>query len=274
MEQTSPAILSLLSQTAPFLLTVFRLAGLFLFAPVLTSSMVPVRYKAIMVFLLGAAVFPMVSVRIPAGALPVDVITMVPLLVREAIVGFTIGLIASIPMLSLEMSGVIAGQQMGLGLARVYNPDSDSEADVLGQMLYTIALGGFLAGRGVESMMDSVLETFDTIPLGAVDCALAPLGTVTGVLTAGFELAIRVTTPVSGAVLLMTIVLGVVGKTMPQINIMSVGFTFKIAIGLLALIFGLSAVGDTTAEVVRDTMLTVQAWAAGAGQPQEVQRGG
>ncbi|MCX5689269.1 MAG: flagellar biosynthetic protein FliR, partial [Planctomycetota bacterium] len=101
MEQTSPAILALLSQTAPFLLTVFRLAGLFLFAPILTSSMVPVRYKAIMVFLLGAAVFPMVSVQVPAGALPVDVITMVPLLVREAIVGFTIGLIASIPMLSL-----------------------------------------------------------------------------------------------------------------------------------------------------------------------------
>jgi flagellar biosynthetic protein FliR len=274
MEQTSPAILSLLSQTAPFLLTVFRLAGLFLFAPILTSSMVPVRYKAIMVFLLGAAVFPMISVKIPVGMLPVDVITMVPLLVREAMIGFTIGLIASIPMLSLEMSGVIAGQQMGLGLARVYNPDSDSEADVLGQMLYTIALGGFLAGHGVESMMDSVLETFSTIPLGGVDCAMAPLSTVTAVLTAGFELAIRVTTPVSGAVLLMTIVLGVIGKTMPQINIMSIGFTFKIAIGLLALIFGLSAVGDATAEVLRDTMRTVETWAGSPRHTAEVQHGG
>jgi flagellar biosynthetic protein FliR len=273
MEQTSPAILSLLSQTAPFLLTVFRLAGLFLFAPVLTSSMVPVRYKAIMVFLLGAAIFPMIGVRIPVGALPVDVVTMVPLLVREAMIGFTIGLIASIPMLSLEMSGVIAGQQMGLGLARVYNPDSDSEADVLGQMLYTIALGGFLAGRGVESMMDSVLESFATIPLGGVDCAHAPLNIVTAALTAGFELAIRVTTPVSGAVLLMTIVLGVIGKTMPQINIMSVGFTFKIAIGLLALIFGLTAVGDATAQVLRDTMLTVQTWASGVAESAEVQHG-
>ena len=263
MEQTSPAILALLAQTAPFLLTAFRLAGLFLFAPLLTSSMVPVRYKTLMVFMLAAAMFPMVSVRIPMGALPLDVITMVPLLLREAMIGFTIGLIASIPMLSLEMSGVIAGQQMGLGLARVYNPDSDAESDVLGQMLYTIALGGFVAGHGLESLMDTVLETFRTIPLGGLDSAAAPLEMLTAALTSGFELAIRVTTPVSGAVLLMTIVLGVIGKTMPQINIMSVGFTFKIAIGLAALIFGLTAVGDATAEVMRRSIQSVQVWAAG-----------
>jgi flagellar biosynthesis protein FliR len=266
MERTSPAILALLAQSAPFLLTVFRLAGLFLFAPLLASSMIPGRYKAIMVFMLGAAVYPVVSPEIPAGSLPVDVITILPLLVREAIIGFIIGFIASIPMLSLEMSGVIAGQQMGLGLGRVYNPEADADSDVLGQLLYTIALGGFLAGNGLEMLGAAVIDSFKSIPLGGLDCGQSPLSLITTTISAGFDLAIRVTTPVSGAVLLMTILLGVIGKTMPQINIMSVGFTFKIVAGLAAIIIGVYAIGAATGEVMHDTLMKVQSWAAvGAG---------
>lgn len=265
MEKTSPAILELLSQWAPFLLTVFRLAGLFIFAPVLASTMVPARYRVLLVFMLGIALHPTVSPRIPEGFFPIDVVGAVPLLIREALIGFVVGVIAAIPMLSLEMSGVIAGQQMGLGLNRVYNPDTDTDSDVLGQMLYTIALGGFLACGGLEALGASVIDSFRTIPLGGLDPAMLPVDVIAAALTSGFELAIRVTTPVSGAVLLMTILLGVIGKTMPQINIMSVGFTFKIIAGLGALVAGIYAVGDATGGAMDDALRTVQAWVAAGG---------
>lgn len=265
MEKTSPAILELLSQLAPFLLTVFRLAGLFLFAPVLASPIVPARHRVLLVFMLGAALHPTVSPTIPAGLLPLDVVGAAPLLLREALIGFVVGVIAAIPMLSLEMSGVIAGQQMGLGLARVYNPETDAESDVLGQMLYTIALGGFLACGGIESLGSCVIDSFRTIPVGGLDLAVLPIDVVTSALSSGFELAIRVTTPISGAVLLMTILLGVIGKTMPQINIMSVGFTFKILAGLAALVAGIYAVGDATGGALDDALRTAQAWVAAGG---------
>ncbi len=265
MEKTSPAILELLSQLAPFLLTVFRLAGLFIFAPVLASTMVPARFRVLLVFMMGVALHPTVSPEIPAGLLPIDVVGAAPLLVREALIGFVVGVIAAIPMLSLEMSGVIAGQQMGLGLARVYNPDTDADSDVLGQMLYTIALGGFLACGGLEALGACLIDSFRSIPLGGIEPGSLPVDVIAGALTSGFELAIRVTTPVSGAVLLMTILLGVIGKTMPQINIMSVGFTFKILAGLGALIAGIYAVGDATGGAMDDALRTAQAWVAAGG---------
>jgi flagellar biosynthetic protein FliR len=265
MEKTSPAILELLSQLAPFLLTVFRLAGLFVFAPVLASSMVPARHRVLLVLMLGVAIHPTVTPAMAAGALPIDVVGAVPLLLREALIGFVVGVIAAIPMLSLEMSGVIAGQQMGLGLARVYNPDTDTDSDVLGQMLYTIALGGFMACGGLESLAGCVMDSFRTVPLGGVELARLPVDVIAGALGSGFELAIRVTTPVSGAVLLMTILLGVVGKTMPQINIMSVGFTFKIIVGLGALVAGIYAIGDATGGAMDEALRTAQAWVASGG---------
>lgn len=265
MEKTSPAILELLSQLAPFLLTVFRLAGLFIFAPVLASSIVPARHRVLLVFMLGVGLHPTVAPAIPAGMFPLDVVGVVPLLLREALIGFVVGVIAAIPMLSLEMSGVIAGQQMGLGLARVYNPETDTDSDVLGQMLYTIALGGFLACGGLEAIGACVIDSFRTIPLGGVEPARLPVDVIAGALSSGFELAIRVTTPVSGAVLLMTILLGVIGKTMPQINIMSVGFTFKILAGLAALVAGIYAIGDATGGAMDGALRTAQAWVASGG---------
>jgi len=268
MEQTNPAIIALLSQVVPFLLVAFRLAGVFLLAPVLSGSMLPNRYKAILVMLLAAAVYPLVSKSL-VGPVVLDVFSLVPMILSEALIGFAIGAIASIPLLALEMSGVIASQQMGLGLARVYNPEADIDADVLGQMLYTIAAGAFITCGGVETLMGCVLDSFTTVPLGGFGVASMPLEQFVGALSTGFELALRVTTPVSGAVLLLVIILGVIGKTMPQINIMTIGFTLKILAGLGALMFAMAAVSSATGDEMGNILGEVKAWIhglMGAGQ--------
>lgn len=234
-----------------------RLAGLFLFAPLLSSAMIPPRVKALLVFMLAAAVFPGVT-HVVGTPPPTDLLGLGWLLVQETLVGYTIGTIAAIPMLSLEMSGVIASQQMGLGLANVYNPESDVDANVLGQILYYIAIAAVITMGGVDRLFLCVIDTFRTIPVGRYMLTSAPLDLLLSTLVAGFELAMRVTTPVAGSVLLMTIALGAVSKTMPQINIMSVGFTFKIFIGLGALVAGIYAVGQASSEVIDETILRVE----------------
>src|SRR5439155_21370181 len=103
--------------------------------------------KALLVFMLAAAVYPIVQPSL--AAVPrlnhTDVFGLVPLILGESLIGLTIGAIAAIPLMSLEMSGVLMGQSMGLGLARVYNPEADFDADVLGQFLYYIGAGVFVA---------------------------------------------------------------------------------------------------------------------------------
>ncbi len=268
MEETSPAILYLLEQTQPFILTFGRLAGLFLFAPMLSSAIIPARIKGLLVLLLAGALYPTVAPGLHAqldhaaagvgGGLVPDVLGLGWLLVQEALIGYTIGAIAAIPLLSVEMSGVVASQQMGLGIANVYNPEADVDANVLGQLLYFIAIAAVIAGGGVDRLLGCVMETFVTIPIGGYHLTAAPLDLLLNTLTSGFELALRLTTPVSAAVLLMTIALGAVTKTMPQINIMSVGFTFKILIGMGALIAGIYAVGHASSEVISDTMNRIE----------------
>ncbi len=258
MEETSPAIALILAQAPAFFTVAGRLAGLFLFSPLLSSLMIPARIKAITVILLATCVYPLLPPGF--GALTPDVFSLIGLIVAEAMVGYVVGVVAAIPILSLEMSGVIAGQQMGLGLARIYNPESDSEVDVLGQMLYFVALAGLVVGGGVDRLLGCVIHSFSTIQPGALTATVAPLDLLVQTISAGFELAIRITTPVSAGVLLMTITLGAVGKTMPQLNIMTVGFTFKIVIGLLALIASLAAIAATCGDVMQSTFISIENW--------------
>jgi flagellar biosynthesis protein FliR len=185
------------------------------------------------------------------------------MVVTEALVGLAMGAIASLPMLSLEMSGVMMGQSMGLGLARVYNPDSDIDADVTGQFLYYIGAGIFIAMGGLEQLMGGVIESFARVPLGGFEVGKAPLDLLTGTLTSGFDLAIRVAAPVTGIVLLLVIVIGVMGKTMPQINVMSVGFAVKIIAGLAMLTLALYAVGNAVGDDVAATLTNVLRWVRG-----------
>lgn len=246
---TNADIQPLLAHVVPWVLVMFRLAGVFLMAPIVTSVNIPRLYKALMIVMLSAAVYPIVKTSLVAPV-RVDLWGLVPMIVGESLIGLAMGAIAALPLMSLEMSGVLMGQSMGLGLARVYNPESDADADVLGQFLYYVGGGIFVALGGLERLVGGIIESFARVPLGGFASDRTPLDLFVGTLASGFELAIRVAAPVTGIVLLLVIVIGVMGKTMPQINVMSVGFAIKIIAGLTMLALALYAVGHAVGDEV------------------------
>jgi flagellar biosynthetic protein FliR len=162
----------------------------------------------------------------------VTVFTIAPLIVSETLIGLTIGFLAALPVLCLDLAGFVMGHQMGLSLSRVYNPDTATDTDVLGQVLMYVALATFVAMGGLEVLFVSLVSTFDRIPVGQFGIVSMPLATIVGVLSSGVEMGVRVAAPVMAIVFLLMIAMGFVNKTMPQINVQSVGFTVKMLFGL------------------------------------------
>ncbi|MEX2219880.1 MAG: flagellar biosynthetic protein FliR [Phycisphaerales bacterium] len=221
----------ILSHVVPFMLVVARLGGLFLLAPILGNRFLPAKFRALLVVMLAAAVYPGLSSTVQH--LPeTTLLTLAPLIVTETLIGFTIGFIACLPIMCLDLAGYVMGHQMGLGLARVYNPHTAMDTDILGQLLMFIALGTFIALGGLEVLFVSLLSTYQGVPIGGVGGGVAPLDLVVGVLSSGVEMAARVAAPVVCIVFLLMISMGFIMKTMPQINILSVGFTVKILFGV------------------------------------------
>jgi flagellar biosynthetic protein FliR len=250
-----------------------RLGGLFIFAPVLASPMIPRQAKALFVFMLAAAVYPLITgLGGPGGgagggglkvALPGDVFSLLPIMFSEALIGAAIGLMALMPLVSVELSGTLIGNQIGFGLAQVYNPGSDTDTDLFGQLLFWVAMAAFIGMGGLEAMFSSVLATYHRLPIGLFGTGSLPLSVLVGVVSSGFELALRVAAPVLCLVFLELVAMGFLSKTMPQMNILTYGFAVKIvtAIGLLAISLG--PISQVAGEEVSRVMTGVIGWAAG-----------
>ncbi len=256
---------SLVGLAVPWSLVVFRVAGLFLMTPLLTSVMIPMRFKALLAVMLSAAAYPMLHVTV--RDIPTDTFGVAGLIAGEILIGFSIGAIAAIPLVMLEMSGVFAGTSMGLGLSRVYSADTETDTDVLGQLLFFLGMSIFLAVGGLESLFSAILSSFDRIPPGSISAAQAPLDTFVAVLASGFEMGFRVSAPVVGIVLLLIVILGVLGKAIPQINTMSVGFTVKIMCGIAMLALGVYAIRQPISQAIDGSLLSVSGWITSFGAP-------
>jgi len=256
-----PDLQTILHHVPAALLVIFRIGGLTIYGPVLGSSVIPVRVKVMLSFMIGIMCYPLLSSDHFARLHFQDELWMLaPLVGMELIIGLIVGFLASLPLLALQTGGLIMGQQMGLGFAQLYNPAIDDEADIVGQMLFFMGLAAFVLVGGHESMLLSILHSFDRVPVGGFSPDGDLVHVVTGVLLASLELALRVAAPVLALVFLETVAMGFLAKTVPQLNILSLGFPIRILIGFASVGIGLVVINDVALESMSDTFNAVFQW--------------
>lgn len=245
----------------PALLVVFRIGGLMIFGPVFGSAVIPVRIKVALAFFVGLAIYPLLSREHFAGTeLVLDVWMLGPIVAMEFMVGLVIGYAASLPMVAMQTGGLIMGQQMGLGFAMFYNPAVDDEADIVGQVLFFMALAGFLLIGGHEAMLLAVLHSFEHIPLAGFTAEVSMVTLLTGMLLAAFELALRVAAPLLALIFLQSLAMGYISKTVPQLNILSLGFPIRILVGFFIVAVGLVIINEVLMEGIDVMLRAIFAW--------------
>ncbi|HZW06302.1 MAG TPA: flagellar biosynthetic protein FliR [Phycisphaerales bacterium] len=251
----------LLAQLVPLVLVAFRLSGLFVFAPMISGITIPIKVKVLLCLIMGVGLFGLV--RPAAQPVPPDFFSFAAMAVGEVIIGSVIGLLALIPVVAVQLGGVIMGQQMGLSLATVFDPSTESDSEVMAQMLLYVALLVFVLFGGLDTLFLAVAKSFANAPLGGFawgDHAGSALKMIVGMIGSGMELALRVSTPVLGIIFVETIASGMVMKTMPQMNIMSIGFGLKVLLGIGAVILSFYAISDAVSEHVMQGGRLLFAW--------------
>jgi flagellar biosynthetic protein FliR len=249
---------SILSHGIPFLLVLTRITGLFLFTPLLASNSIPAIFKVMLAFMFAVAIYPFV----PMQALPatIDLVSLVPLMFTELLIGIVIGLIAGLPMVAIQMGGYLMGYQMGLSLAESFNPELDTNSSVVGQLLFYLSIFIYITVGGFETVFMILADSFHTIGSGTFNAGDTPLVLLLDVLNSGFELAIRVAAPIMGVVSMLLIAMGFIMKTMPQINIMSIGFSIQILAGLTILMLLIGTIGMVAGDEMIRTLEVINNW--------------
>ncbi len=255
----------LVAHLVPFGAVLARMTGIFIFTPLLSTATLPVRFKALLAMALTVAVYPIVQ----EGGFPpqrVDLIVLAPVLAAELMIGAAIGVLAGLPFGAVQLSGLIMGQQMGLGLSQVINPAIDIEGDNLGQLLFILAIAIFVTMGGLESLLDALVSSFHLLPIGGLRPGDAPVDAMVALLTSGFELAFRVALPVLAIIFVESLVVGFLMKTVPSLNIMSFGFPVRILLGLAAVLAGVFAMRDAMTAELEYMVEVVREWTWAAGE--------
>ncbi len=219
-----------------WLMVLFRLSGIFIFAPVLGSNLIPARVKVFLVLTLSLCVYPMLlEAPRPAaahlGAFNAETMSLWALggqIAVELLLGLAIGYAASLPLVAMQIGGHLIDQQMGLGIAGVYNPELEEQSGIIGEVFFLFALALFVIAGGHRMMLMTLIGSFDRIPLGGFAGIASLVDLMLGLLQVMFELAVRVAAPITALLFLVTVAMGFIARTVPQFNILSVGFSIRI----------------------------------------------
>ncbi|MDG2030409.1 MAG: flagellar biosynthetic protein FliR [Phycisphaerales bacterium] len=251
---------------APLILVAARLGGLAVFAPIFGSQVVNNKIKVF--FFLGLAAVT-VPVLVASGRLvgveDLSLWQLVAAIALEITIGALIGFIALMPMMAMQTGGLVMAQQMGLGFARFYNPAMGDEADVLENLLFLLALVTFIAIGGIDWMVLAVLNSYEYIAVGVFVPGNGLVGLLTGLVMASLEVGLRVAAPLLALVFLETLAIGFISKTVPQLNILSLGFPIRIMVGLATIIVGVVVLQEVLIDFIDVVLVTMQDWIRAGG---------
>ncbi|MCU0306397.1 MAG: flagellar biosynthetic protein FliR [Thermoleophilia bacterium] len=225
----------LLEQIAPmalvFALMTIRLGAMMASAPVFSARTVPVRVKGALVVLLAVVSLPMVAGS--AGTPPADVVSFALLAVKEAIIGVAFGLVAQMLFAAVQMAGALIDLQAGFAISQVVDPASGTSVTVLGKFYNLVAISAFLAIGGAQWLVAGIVRSFELVP----PLATPDLGAVVqGVLAQADDIvlvAVQIGAPILVALFVADVALGIVARSVPQMNVFIVGLPLKVGIALV-----------------------------------------
>jgi flagellar biosynthetic protein FliR len=208
-----------------------RVGAILLTAPLFSSGSIPVHVKIGLSFMLAVIVFPLVSVNdilvLPLASLGIA-------MAGEVLIGVIIGFTARLLFAAVQLAGQLVGFQMGFGIVNVIDPQTSAQVSIIAQFENIITLLIFMAVNAHHWFIMAIAKSFEVVPLLAFSFTNSLMEALVRLSCDMFVVAAKVAAPIIAILLFTSVALGLLARTVPQMNIFIVGFPLKLAIGLLA----------------------------------------
>ena len=223
-----------------FTLVLTRMSGLVMTAPIYGTQEVPAQVRALLAFALALLITP--SQLGTTITYPGNLLNYLVLVGAELLIGASLGIGIVILFSGIQLAGQLIGRTSGMMLAEVFDPSSGESVPQFARLFHLVAMAIFVCIGGHRIVMGGLLDTFATIPPGHAAVPVTMAETMVVLLTQSFVLGIRAAAPVIAALLLSTLVMGLISRTLPQLNILAVGFGMN---SMLAFGTGMLTLGAT-----------------------------
>nr|WP_281381076.1 flagellar biosynthetic protein FliR [Desulfurispira natronophila] len=217
------------------ILSFIRNLSIIVSMPILSGEQIKMQIKIGLAILITVLLFPVLNVQ--SVPIPPNVFELVIVIFKEIFIGLAIGFAGQIIMATIQFAGHLMGFQMGLTMANVLDPVSNVQVPIIGQLLSVFVVLLFLLGNGHHMVLMGLYDSYSLIPLGKMSLEnLEGLAEFTIYIAhAIFIVGFKISGPIFVVTLIAKAINGILGKMVPQINLLTVGLPVQIFVGILTL---------------------------------------
>lgn len=218
-----------------FMLILVRILGFLVFLPVIggTTGLSMVRLG----LALSITTIIFVSGDIKEVVYINSIMGYFMLILKEFFVGLIIGYVAFFLFNAIYLGGQITDQQMGYSMANVFDPMTNTQVPITGNLYYFSLCVLFIANRGHHMIINTLFYSYKALPIGQASI-VNNSGLIFGILNVTvefFKIGFLLALPIIGVILVMDVALGVLVRAVPKMNVFVVGMPLKVLAGLLSL---------------------------------------
>lgn len=244
----------------PFL----RIGGLVLAAPLLSAPAVAPRIRLVLALLLTLVIAPLLPQLPPVAVFSGPWWLQI---LREILIGIAMGFVLQLVLEAVMLAGDLISYGMGLGFAQLADPLHGASAPMLGQFYQVCTLLLFLSFGGLLRLVQLLADSFHAAPLGG---AMPDAGLLRAVADFGgvcFAGGLRIALPMIVALLLVNLGFGVMNRSAPALNALSIGFPLSLVVGLVGLRFTLPQLPQAVIALFDQAWSFLGAWSGGIAAP-------
>ena len=222
----------LLNKYQIFLLVLVRITGLFIATPIFSRNNVPNILKVCFAVLLSLILFN----SIESNYVSYDILDFTTIVIKELAIGLIIGFISYLFFTSLYFAGQIVDMQIGFGMVNVLDPQSNVQVPIMGTFYYLIAILVFLTIDGHHFLIDALVSSYKYVPIGHFAFTENIIRQLIVILGKTLVIGFKISSPVLATIFLADVLLGILARTMPQMNVFIVGMPLKVTVGIVTIV--------------------------------------
>ncbi len=175
----------------------------------------------------------------------------------ELALGFSLGLGVFTVLSGFLLGGDLIDQQTGLSLGQIADPSLNITGSVTGQFLFQFAVTVLLVMQPTGyhlTMISAIVSTFQTLPLGEAFVSLPTIDLLRDLVHQSLVLGVQVGAPLLASMSLVALTMGFLGHSVPQINVLIVGFPVRAGVSMLILTASLTGIARAAVDLVPTTI--------------------
>ncbi len=235
-----------------FMYITMRMSGFMLFNPIFGRTGFPGIFRAGMILTLSVSVY---SGYQGSVVIPGTLLEFALRLLLEVALGIAAGMLVRFFLYIPEQAGEIVDSQMGLSMAKNYDPSAHSSLTTTASILNALLILTFFAANGHITLLRIMLTSGDMLPFGYAALGDAVAERMVELFIECTVLSVKLSLPILAAELMGQVGMGILMKVIPQINVFAINIELKVIIGLVLLMFLMSPISDFLLEA-EGTMLS------------------